>query len=773
MGDAEARRPSAMAVLAIVGFGVFIAADDLTVVSTMLRPIIGDLGIVLPDGLDDAAWIVNAYLIAYVAVMPFVGRLSDIVGRRKVFMAAMALFLVGSIIIPFQTSLGPFLFGRVLTAIGGGALVPVGMAVVGDAFREARRARALGILGAIDTLGWVWGPLYGAMLVRFASWQWQFYLNWPLAIIGMVLGWKLLADYDRPMRTSRIDWAGATALTVTLVSVNLALLGSAEIQSVSGLDELTGGTGAGLRWFYLVAAIGAIWFVWLQRRTADPIIDFRLFAGRNLSAAVAINFLVGAALVIAMVDVPLFVNVIELDVERSAVIAGWLLAAMTATMSVASYVGGRLTERTWYRPPVVIGLAAVAVGFVFMGLGWGADTSAVELIEPIPSYPNMAWQLALLGLGFGLVIAPTSAAVVDGAPADRRGTAASLVVVLRLMGLSVGLSGLTAWGLYRFNQLRADVVLPPLGDPGFREAVTDANAELTTGSLAGTFAAAAVVILIAIAVSAWMRRGPTEADGGTHDDPPGSKPVPVSPTQDRDPPQTYNDSPARKEQPMKDFLHRNVAIVVGALAALVIVFLVVNLVLLSRMSSVEDDLAATQAELETLRSDFNRVEAGAALFAGQVEDFQEQLTALAPAVEAGLDEAVGGLATFRTSTIEFDVEIDETVAIDTVIELDRVIEVPINTTLPIDQTFDTRITVDGPFGIDIPLNITVPIAVDVPIDLTVSIPVNETIPIATNVPVQVAVPIAIDVAGTELAELAASLEAGLLSFKDVIAGLGG
>ena len=496
-----------MAVLAIVGFGVFVAADDLTVVATMLRPIIGDLGIVLPDGLDDAAWIVNAYLIAYVAVMPFVGRLSDIVGRRKVFMAAMGLFLIGSIIIPFQTSLGPFLFGRILTAIGGGALVPVGMAVVGDVFEEGRRARALGILGAIDTLGWVWGPLYGAMLVRFASWEWQFYLNWPLAIIGMVAGWKLLAEFDTPMRKSRIDWIGATALTATLVSLNLALLGSAEIQSVSGLDELTGGSGSGLRWFYLVAIASAGWFFWLQRRTADPIIDFRLFAGRNLTASVVVNFLVGAALVIAMVDVPLFVNVIELDIERSAVISGWLLAALTATMAVASYVGGRITEQTWYRPPVVIGLAAAAIGFVLMGLGWGADTSASEVIAPIPSYPTMAWQLALLGVGFGLVIAPTSAAVVDGAPADRRGTAASLVIVVRLMGLSVGLSGLTAWGLFRFNQLRADVVLPPLGDPGFQEAVTDANAELTTGSLAGTFAAAAVVIIVGLFATLWMRRG--------------------------------------------------------------------------------------------------------------------------------------------------------------------------------------------------------------------------------------------------------------------------
>mgnify|MGYP003912797241 FL=1 len=127
-------------VLAVVGFGVFVAADDLTVVATMLRPIIGDLGIPLPDGLDDAAWIVNVYLVAYVAVMPFMGRLSDVVGRRKVYIGALTLFLIGSIMIPFTSSMGPFLFGRVLTAIGGGALVPVGMAVVGDVFEEKRRA---------------------------------------------------------------------------------------------------------------------------------------------------------------------------------------------------------------------------------------------------------------------------------------------------------------------------------------------------------------------------------------------------------------------------------------------------------------------------------------------------------------------------------------------------------------------------------------------------------------------------------------------------------
>ncbi len=236
--------------------------------------------------------------------------------------------------------------------------------------------------------------------------------------------------------------------------------------------------------------------MWLEVRAVDPLVDLRLLRERNVSGALVVNFLVGTVLVIAMVDVPLFVNIVEGEVARSAVIAGWVLSALTATMALAAYVGGRLTERWSYRPPVVAGLAVALAGFLLMGLGWTPDTP----------YLRMGWQLALLGLGFGLVIAPTSAAVVDAAPADRRGTAASLVLVMRLLGLSVGLSGLTAWGLHRFNQLRAELVLPPLDDPGYGQALEQAQAELTTSALAETFLGAALVIAAAGLVALLMRR---------------------------------------------------------------------------------------------------------------------------------------------------------------------------------------------------------------------------------------------------------------------------
>ena len=266
-------RRSPRVILAVVAFGVFVAADDLTVVSTMLRQIIFDLEIPLPDELNRAAWIVNAYLIAYVVVMPFVGRLSDILGRRTVYIASLVLFLLGSIWVPFATSLNSFILGRVITAVGGGAMVPVAMAVVGDVYPANKRATALGTLGAVDTAGWVWGPLYGAFLIRFLSWEWQFYLNIPLAILGIAFAWWALADLPKPQNRERIDWLGTAVLTISLLTLNIALLSGGDLQTTSSLTSFEQPTETNATLYYAIAAISFAAFLlieyWLGRRTIN------------------------------------------------------------------------------------------------------------------------------------------------------------------------------------------------------------------------------------------------------------------------------------------------------------------------------------------------------------------------------------------------------------------------------------------------------------------------------------------------------------------------
>ena len=515
------RKASPGLILAVIAFGVFVAADDLTVVSTMLRQIIFDLEIPLPEGLGDAAWIVNAYLIAYVVVMPFIGRVSDVIGRRPVYIAALLVFLAGSIWVPFAPNLNWFIAGRVVTALGGGAMVPVGMAIIGDVYESKKRPSALGTLGAVDTAGWVWGPLYGALLIRFLDWRWQFYLNVPLSLIAIVAAWWALRDLPKPQVRGRIDWVGSALLTAGLLSLSIALLNGSDIQSVSKLAELTGDQPPNMLPLYALALVcfslfflvesrigkGATgFFVWAK--DVLPLLDPALLRRRNFSPAIFVNFLVGSVLIIAMINVPLLINVLESDVAQAALTSGWLLSAMTVSMAIMAYIGGRLTERFSYRPVTIVGLAAIAIGFALMGITWQAGAP----------YRQMAWQLAILGAGFGLVIAPISAAVVNAAPTDQRGIAASLVIVLRLIGMSVGLSSLTAWGLQRFDDLRKLIELPPITDPGFQTQLIDGLTSLTVTVMAETFLISAIIAAIAIA-AALLLRPDSDSVNGSEDGP--------------------------------------------------------------------------------------------------------------------------------------------------------------------------------------------------------------------------------------------------------------
>jgi EmrB/QacA subfamily drug resistance transporter len=498
------RRSSPTAILLTVAFGVFVAADDLTAVSTMLRQIVFDLEIPLPDRLDEAVWIVNAYLIAYVAVMPFAGRLSDLLGRRNVYMGSMALFLIGSIWIPLAPDLNWLIAGRVLTAIGGGAMVPIAMAVAADVYESSRRPSALGALGAVETAGWVWGPLYGALLVRYLNWQWLFHFNVVLAVIGMALAWWLLRDLPQPAQRQRVDWAGAATLTVGLVALNVALLNSGNIGAVDTFADL-GGQRTPVIWpFYLLAAFALALFVLIQRRVSNPLIPLSLFRRPNFSAAGAVNWFVGGILIIAMVNVPLFVNVLEFDLGQAALDSGRLLSTMTASMAIMAFAGGRLAERWSYRPVTLAGLLACTAGFALMGTTWTATTP----------YGEMAWQLAILGAGFGLVMAPLAAASINAAPDDQRGAAAGLVIVFRLVGMSVGLSGLTAWGLYRFDILRGQIQLPPLTDPDFQMAIFEAMTRATITVLNETFLISALVAAVALLAALRLRREPGSGDEG-------------------------------------------------------------------------------------------------------------------------------------------------------------------------------------------------------------------------------------------------------------------
>jgi EmrB/QacA subfamily drug resistance transporter len=493
-------------ILALVSFGVFVAADDLTVVSTMLVQMLKDLGISIQTQLDEAAWIVNGYLIAYVVTMPLMGRVSDIFGRRRAFVGCLVVFAIGSVLVILAPSLPWLVAARAVTAIGGGAMVPVAIAIVGDVFTDERRPFALGILGAVDTAGWIWGPLYGALLVRYLNWRWQFWLNVPLSAFAIAAAYYALRDLkphqDAEGRERRLDIWGALVLTLALLAVNF------------GLSQIGGGLGGATPSFefdqpqgsasslssavpiILAGVLGFGLFALVERRQmvkkrVRPLVDLAMFRQRNFGLACLVNFFTGFVLIIAMVNVPIFVNVILGEtIESAAVDSGRVLSALTVAMAIASVVGGWLCERYGYRLPTVLGLAFIGGGFLLMGLTWQVDVTSSQ----------MALHLALAGAGFGLVIAPTATAVVDVVTAEQRGVASALVIVLRLMGMTIGLSALTAWGLHRFN-LFGKTDLPVLTDPGYVESLTRVTARV----LRETFLISGVVALFTLGPAILLR----------------------------------------------------------------------------------------------------------------------------------------------------------------------------------------------------------------------------------------------------------------------------
>ncbi|MBA3449944.1 MAG: MFS transporter, partial [Chloroflexia bacterium] len=383
--------------------------------------------------------------------IPVVGRLSDLLGRTRAFQGSLVLFVAGSLVCALASDLPSMVAGRAIQGAGGGALLPVTMAMVGDILPPGRRAAALGLVGAIDTLGWVMGPLWGAMLVELAPgqepWRLVFFINIPLAIatalaigrVGAAKG-RAAADWLR-----RLDIPGALLLAGTLLALNLGLSAGGELGAPAGGARALGGSRNPFAEFVvpllLVAALLGVMMIWWQRRARWPLLPVPLFRDRQFAAAIAANFLVGASLIVAMVDIPVVTSLLVAPDVVSRV-AALMLAPFTILIAALSFLGGRIASRLGFRLTVVIGLLLVAAGYGALWLGLRDG----ELIGMIPG-------LLFAGAGFGLVFAPIGATAIDAAADPDRGIAAAMTLVFRLLGMTIGISALTAIAVRRLQGL--------------------------------------------------------------------------------------------------------------------------------------------------------------------------------------------------------------------------------------------------------------------------------------------------------------------------------
>jgi MFS family permease len=443
-------------VLAAVVGGLFLAALDTYVVVTVLPRMMFDLTIPI-DRVEQATPVITGFLLGYIVTMPLLGAVSDRYGRGRVYLVSLGIFSIGSLLtataglttIPSDTIAGlPWLVaGRVLQGLGGGALVPVALALAADLYPVGRRSLPLGTVAALQETGSVLGPLYGAVLAAAAiglgGWRAIFWINLPL-VAGCVVGFAFAArggfraapPAEAASERPSVDWLGGLLLGAGLGLLVLALYPDDPARHPVGSLFLPLG---------IASLLALALFGWRQASGRSPLIPRALLRDPTFIGANLTNLLVGAGLMVALVDVPIVARGVfglgELD-------AALLLARFMIAIPVGAIIGGWLGGRAGYRLTATLGLVLAAGGFVRMA-GWGVD----ELDRHVLGIPDSWLTLFACGLGFGVVIAPVAAAILDRAQGGEHGLASSLVVVARSVGMLLGLSVLAAFGIHRFYQL--------------------------------------------------------------------------------------------------------------------------------------------------------------------------------------------------------------------------------------------------------------------------------------------------------------------------------
>ena len=472
-------RSSPTVVLGILCLGVFSTALDQTVVVAALPSVMVDVEIPLTE-LDKAAWIVTAYLVGYTVAMPLAGRLSDVYGRVRMFQAALVLFSIGSGLVAVAPDFSWIVSARVLQAIGGGATVPIGLAMAVGAVSPEKRGIALGLVAASAEAGSVLGPLYGGAIIEWIGWRWIFWLDIPQSFILIAL---LFILTNRPNPSAKMDYVGALALGGALTVLTLALSQRSIFSGESIIPYLMAGLGVTL----------VVVLIVVERRAVQPLLASFLYSSRAFVSANIAQFMVGVALIIALVSVPLMAATV---MEKSAWNSALHLVRLTAAIPIGAVVGGYILRWTGVRAVCITGLGFMGVGLLLMS-GWGTEVEEIRLSVP----------LALAGLGFGLVIPPISVCALSASPSHYWGAAASLVTASRMVGMALGLAALSAWGIEHFYSLTSDVTIV---DETFRDTQIEAGVTV----FQDMFTIIGILSLVAILPALLMRTEDVEETEG-------------------------------------------------------------------------------------------------------------------------------------------------------------------------------------------------------------------------------------------------------------------
>ena len=392
--------------------GMFLAALDQTVVGTALPRIVTDL-----HGNDIYTWAFTAYLLTATISGPIYGKLSDLFGRRPVLLFAVAVFLVGSLLSGVSREMWQLVGSRALQGLGAGALFPVALAVIGDLFDAAERGKYQGLVGAVFGLSSLIGPAIGGVITDTIGWHWIFFVNIPIGLVVFAVIWRTLPTVRPAAAKPRIDYLGATVLVAALVPI---LIGLSNKQSGAWADATVGG---------LIAAGLAITaaFVWIELRSADPIVPIRLFTNRSFTISVIAMFMASMAFFTPVVFLPRWFQVVE---GATATQSGYQILALLGGLIVSAILSGQVVARTGRYKLLALGSPVVLAVGLFLLSNLRADT-------PLP----LLWSwMFITGIGVGPIFSIFTLVVQGAVPPRQIGTATSSLTLFQQIGGTVGLA---------------------------------------------------------------------------------------------------------------------------------------------------------------------------------------------------------------------------------------------------------------------------------------------------------------------------------------------
>ncbi len=401
-----------MEILFAVMLGLFLGALDQTIVGPALPTIVTQL-----TGNDYYVWAVTIYLLTSTISVPFWGKLSDLYGRKPIYMLGIAIFLIGSALSGLSQNMAMLILFRGIQGVGAGALFPVALAIIGDMFTPQERGRYQGLFGAVFGIAFVAGPLIGGYLTENAGWHWIFYVNIPIGIVALFVINRLLPVVKNPRATRNFDLIGGAIFTVSMIFL---LVGLTNKQFGDWADPTVGG-------FILVGLVGTVLFILAEARAKEPIVPLHLWRSRTYSASMVSTFFAAFAFFGAIVFLPRWFQVVEGFTPTNSGLAALPLMVGLIFSSIAS---GLIVSRTGHYKWLLVGSIAVMGVAVFLMTGLTKDT-------PVP----VVWLwMFLAGLGVGPTFSVFTIVIQNAVPFRELGVATSNLTFFRQIGGTVALA---------------------------------------------------------------------------------------------------------------------------------------------------------------------------------------------------------------------------------------------------------------------------------------------------------------------------------------------